>query len=55
MRQATFAEREHDVKKRTMRRERFFAKMDGLMPWADPESRIEPFHPKAGRVVDRIR
>ena len=33
MDQATFAELEHDGKKRTTRRERFLAKMDGLIPW----------------------
>ena len=49
MRQASFAEREHDVKKRTTRRERFLSKMDGLIPWAELEARIEPFYPQAGR------
>ena len=45
----SFAELEHDGKKRTTRRERFLAKMDGLMPWDALERRIEPFYPKAGR------
>ena len=49
MAQATFAELEHDGKKRTTRRERFLAKMDGLIPWAALERRIEPFYPKPGR------
>ena len=49
MEQATFAELEHDSKKRTTRRERFLAKMDGLVPWDRLERRIEPFYPKAGR------
>ena len=49
MEQATFAELEHDSKKRRTRRELFLEKMDGLMPWEDLEGRIEPFHPKAGR------
>ena len=49
MDQATFAELEHDAKKRTTRRERFLAKMDGLIPWEALERRIEPFYPKPGR------
>ncbi|MDE0443903.1 MAG: hypothetical protein OXL38_17560 [Gammaproteobacteria bacterium] len=48
MHQASFAEREHDLK-RTTRPERFLSKMDGLMPWAELEARVEPFYPKAGR------
>ena len=49
MEQASFAELEHDTKKRRTRRELFLEKMEGLIPWERPESRIEPFHPKAGR------
>ena len=49
MEQATFAELEHDSKKRRTRRELFLEKMDGLIPWEHLESRIEPFYPKAGR------
>ncbi len=49
MRQSSFAELEHDMKKRTTRREKFLAKMDRLMPWSSLEARIEPFYPKAGR------
>ena len=49
MHQGSFAEREHDAKKRTTRREKFLAKMDGLMPWMELEARIERFYPKAGR------
>ena len=49
MEQATFAELEHDSKKRTTRRERFLARMDALIPWDRLERRIEPFYPKAGR------
>ena len=48
MDQATFAELEHDGKKRTTRRERFLAKMDGLIPWERLERRIEPHYPKPG-------
>ena len=47
--QRSFTELEHDGKKRTTRREKFLAKMDGLMPWAALERCIEPFYPKAGR------
>ena len=33
MEQATFAELEHDSKKRRTRRELFLEKMEGLVPW----------------------
>ncbi len=49
MEQATFAELEHDLKKRRTRREVFLETMDGLVPWERLEARIEPFDPKAGR------
>ncbi len=49
MDQATFAELEHDGKRRTTRRERFPEKMDGLIPWEALERRIEPRYPKPGR------
>jgi len=49
MEQATFAELEHDSKKRRTRRERFLARMDGLIPWDRLERRIEPVYPKGGR------
>ena len=49
MEQATFAELEHDMKKRRTRREAFLAKMDALIPWERLEKRIGPFYPKAGR------
>ena len=49
MEQSTFAELEHDAKKRRTRREKFLRKMDGLIPWTRLESRIEPFYPKVGR------
>ena len=49
MEQATFAELEHDSKKRRTRRELFLEKMDGLVPWAALESLVEPFYPKPGR------
>ena len=47
--QSTFAELEHDSKKRRTRREVFLEKMDALLPWSRLEARIEPFYPKAGR------
>ena len=49
MEQASFAELEHDSKKRRTRRELFLEKMDGLVPWAALESVVEPFYPKPGR------
>ena len=49
MEQSTFAELEHDSKKRRTRREVFLKKMDALLPWKRLEARIEPFYPKAGR------
>ena len=49
MEQATFAELEHDSKRRRTRREIFLEKMDRLVPWERLERRIEPFRPKAGR------
>ena len=49
MGQGTFAEHEHDRKKRRTRREVFLEKMEGLIPWEALEARIEPHYPKAGR------
>ena len=49
MEQATFAELEHDSKKRRTRREIFLEKMDRLIPWELLEARIEPHYPKAGK------
>ena len=49
MAQASFAELEHDLKKRRTRRELFLEKMDTLVPWERLERRIEPFYPQAGR------
>ncbi len=43
MRQASFAEMEHDGKKRRTRREEFLEKMEGLIPWRRLEKRIEAF------------
>ena len=49
MAQASFAELEHDLKKRRTRRELFLEKMDKLVPLERLERRIEPFYAKAGR------
>ena len=49
MAQASFAELEHDLKKRRTRRELFLEKMNRLVPWERLERRIEPFYAKAGR------
>ena len=49
MKQATFAELEHDSKRRRTPRGIFLEKMDRLVPWKRLEKRIEPFYPKAGR------
>ena len=49
MRQRTFAELEHDAKKRRTRREVFLEKMDGLIPWERLVERVRPHYPVAGR------
>ena len=49
MEQATFAELEHDSRKRRTRRDLFLERMDGLVPWEALEALIEPFCPKPGR------
>ena len=49
MGQATFADLEYVSKKRVTRREKFLARMDGLIPWERLEGRIRPFYPKEGR------
>ena len=46
MAQSSFAELEHDLKKRRTRRELFLEKMDKLVPWERLERRIEPFYAK---------
>ena len=43
MEQATFAELEHDSKRRRTRREVFLEKMDRLVPWERLEKRMEAF------------
>ena len=54
MEQATFAELEHDSKRRRTRREIFLEKMDRLVPWKRLEKRIEPFYPKAGHMTPTV-
>ena len=49
MEPATFADLEYVSKKRVTRREKFLARMDGLIPWERLEARIRPFYPKVGR------
>ncbi len=49
MGQATFADLEYVSQKRVTRREKFLARMDGLIPWERLEGRIRPFYPKEGR------
>ena len=49
MEQSTFAELEHDSKKRRTRREVFLEKMDALVPWKRWRRASRPFYPKAGR------
>ena len=49
MHQPTFASAEFEQKKRKTRREVFLERIDGLVPWAELEARIEPHYPKAGR------
>ncbi len=49
MGQATFADLEYVSKKRVTRREKFLARMDGLIPWERLEGRLRPFYPKEGR------
>lgn len=49
MEQVSFAELEHDHKKKNTRRELFLERMDGLIPWKRLEKKIKPHYPKTGR------
>ncbi len=49
MGQATFADLKYVPKKRVTRREKFLARMDGLIPWERLEGRLQSFYPKEGR------
>lgn len=44
--QLTFADAEHNHKKKRTRRDRFLADLNSLVPWALIEAEIEPFYPK---------
>jgi transposase, IS5 family len=47
--QTTFAQAEFADKKKTTRREKFLARMEEMIPWADLLAVIEPFYPKGER------
>ena len=49
MEQVSFAELEHDHKKKKTRRELFLVRMNGLIPWKRLVQKIKPHYPKAGR------
>lgn len=49
MTQRTFAELEHDHKKRKTRRELFLERMEALIPWKRLENRVRRYYPTAGR------
>ncbi len=48
MNQPTFADLEHEGRKRKTRRERFLERMEGLIPREELEARLRSFYPKAG-------
>ncbi len=48
MSQLSFSDSEFLQKRRTTRKERFFAKMEKLVPWQRIISVIEPYYPKPG-------
>ena len=47
--QPSFAQAEFATKKKTTRREKFLARMETLLPWAQLLAVIEPFYPKGQR------
>jgi len=47
--QTTFAHAEFAAKKKTTRREKFLARMEEVIPWAQLLAVIEPFYPKGQR------
>ncbi len=47
--QPTFAELEYNQKQKTTHRERFWARMDALIPWEELEAEIDPFYPRRGQ------
>lgn len=46
--QLSFSDAEHHTKRKRTRREIFLDEMDRAVPWAQLESVIQPFYPKAG-------
>src|SRR6266849_123708 len=48
MKQMTLATRGFEKHGRSTRKAEFLARMDGLMPWAEFSTLIEPHYPKAG-------
>ena len=49
MRQSSFADLDYNHKKRRTRREIFLSEMEGIIPWQDLLSHIEPHYPKHGQ------
>jgi IS5 family transposase len=47
--QSSFSQTEFAAKKKTTRREKFLARMEALIPWADLLAVIKPFYPKGER------
>ena len=47
--QLSFADVEHEAKRKKTRREVFLDEMDKVVPWVELEALIEPFYPKAGK------
>jgi IS5 family transposase len=47
--QLSFADVEHEAKRKKTRRELFLDEMEQVVPWAELEALIEPFYPKAGK------
>ena len=47
--QPSFSQAEFATKKKTTRREKFLARMEALLPWAQLLAVIEPFYPKGHR------
>src|ERR1700675_160916 len=47
--QTTFSQAEFADKKKTTRREKFLARMEEMIPWADLLAVLEPFYPKGER------
>ncbi len=47
--QTSFSQAEFADKKKTTRREKFLARMEAIIPWADLLAVIEPFYPKGER------